>query len=87
MYSYEDRLRAVACHMPAKAYMQIQPRPDHSLRVPRPDLSVKLGTPNACNGFHADNGAQWAADQVAVWYARDDGLEQRRTIMIAPDWR
>jgi tetratricopeptide (TPR) repeat protein len=60
--------QCVACHMPAKTYMQIQPRPDHSLRVPRPDLSVKLGTPNACNACHADQGAQWAADRVASWY-------------------
>ena len=60
--------QCVACHMPAKTYMQIQPRPDHSLRVPRPDLSVKIGTPNACNGCHADKPALWAADQVAAWY-------------------
>ena len=58
----------VNCHMPAKNYMQIQARPDHSLRVPRPDLSVKLGTPNACSTCHADKPAQWAADQVARWY-------------------
>jgi predicted CXXCH cytochrome family protein len=60
--------QCVNCHMPAKTYMQIQPRPDHSLRVPRPDLSVKIGTPNACNGCHADKPAQWAADRVAAWY-------------------
>jgi len=58
----------VACHMPPKVYMQVQSRPDHSLRVPRPDLSVKIGTPNACTGCHADKPAQWAADQVARWY-------------------
>ena len=66
--------QCVGCHMPAKNYMQIQPRPDHSLRVPRPDLSVKLGTPNACNECHADQSAQWAADQVATWY----GPERRQ---------
>ena len=60
--------QCVGCHMPARTYMQIQPRPDHSLRVPRPDLSVKIGTPNACNGCHADKPAQWAADRVAAWY-------------------
>ena len=38
------------------------------LRVPRPDLSVKIGTPNACTGCHADKSAQWAADQVERWY-------------------
>jgi predicted CXXCH cytochrome family protein len=60
--------QCVACHMPSRTYMQIQPRPDHSLRVPRPDLSVKIGTPNACNGCHADRSAQWAAERVAAWY-------------------
>ena len=66
--------QCVACHMPSKTYMQIQARPDHSLRVPRPDLSVKLGTPNACTQCHADKPAQWAADRVAAWY----GPERRQ---------
>lgn len=60
--------QCVACHMPPKTYMRIQSRPDHSLRVPRPDLSVKLGTPNACNACHAERSAAWAAEQVARWY-------------------
>jgi len=60
--------RCTACHMPAKNYMVIQPRPDHSMRIPRPDLSVTLGTPNACNQCHADKTAQWAADAVTTWY-------------------
>lgn len=60
--------QCAGCHMPSTTYMQIQRRPDHSLRVPRPDLSVKIGTPNACNGCHADKSAQWAADRVAKWY-------------------
>ncbi len=33
----------VACHMPTTTYMVVDPRHDHSLRVPRPDLSVKFG--------------------------------------------
>ena len=56
------------CHMPATTYMVIDPRRDHSLRVPRPDLSVKLGTPNACNACHRESTAQWSADWVARWY-------------------
>jgi len=60
--------QCVACHMPSKNYMQIQARPDHSLRIPRPDLSVKIGTPNACTQCHDDKPAQWAADRVAEWY-------------------
>lgn len=58
----------VDCHMPATTYMVVDPRRDHSLRIPRPDLSVSLGTPNACEACHAGRGAQWAADAIAAWY-------------------
>ena len=61
----------VACHMPATTYMVIDPRRDHSLRVPRPDLSAKFGTPNACNGCHTNRDARWAASQVNKWYGHD----------------
>jgi predicted CXXCH cytochrome family protein len=44
--------QCVECHMPATPYMDIDFRRDHSLRVPRPDLSVELDTPNACTGCH-----------------------------------
>lgn len=40
--------------MPETTYMEVDPRRDHSLRVPRPDLSVKLGTPNACTRCHLE---------------------------------
>lgn len=58
----------VECHMPEKTYMVVDPRRDHSLRVPRPDLSVRLGTPNACNKCHADKSTRWAAEWVEKWY-------------------
>lgn len=45
----------VNCHMPHTTYMEVDPRRDHSLRVPRPDLSVKLGTPNACSSCHVQD--------------------------------
>ena len=60
--------QCVNCHMPSKVYMGIQQRPDHSLRIPRPDLSVKIGVPNACNNCHVDKSAQWASEAVARWY-------------------
>ena len=47
--------------------MVVDPRRDHSLRIPRPDLSVKLGTPNACNKCHQDQSPQWAANAVNEW--------------------
>jgi Flp pilus assembly protein TadD len=56
------------CHMPIKTYMVVHDRRDHSLRVPRPDLSVTIGTPNACTQCHSDRSAEWAAKAVAEWY-------------------
>ena len=56
--------QCVNCHMPARTYMQVDPRRDHSLRVPRPDLSVRYGVPNACNGCHRDHDARWAAAAI-----------------------
>jgi predicted CXXCH cytochrome family protein len=50
----------VECHMPSTTYMDVDPRRDHSLRIPRPDLSVKLGTGNACTGCHLKTDAQTA---------------------------
>lgn len=55
------------CHMPEKTYMVIDPRRDHSMRIPRPDLSVSNGTPNACNSCHVDKDATWAADAIKSW--------------------
>ena len=60
--------RCVSCHMPERAYMVIDPRRDHSLRVPRPDLSVAIGVPNACSGCHAGRDARWAAATVRSWF-------------------
>jgi predicted CXXCH cytochrome family protein len=60
--------QCVNCHMPTKTYMVVHARRDHSIRVPRPDLSVSIGVPNACNQCHTDRSAEWAAKAVAVWY-------------------
>ncbi len=61
--------QCVECHMPSTTYMVVDPRRDHSLRVPRPELTVSLGTPNACNNCHTGDqeDAEWAAAKVAQW--------------------
>jgi Tfp pilus assembly protein PilF len=58
----------VQCHMPGRTYMGIHYRLDHSLRIPRPDLSTKIGTPNACNRCHVDKSLQWSVDAITKWY-------------------
>jgi predicted CXXCH cytochrome family protein len=65
------------CHMPPRTYMVIDPRHDHSIRIPRPDLSVTLGTPNACNHCHSDKSAEWAAQQTNDWYGHAPQGHQR----------
>lgn len=60
--------QCISCHMPARTFMEVDERHDHSFRVPRPDLSVKYNTPNACNDCHKDKSMQWSADAVNKWY-------------------
>jgi Flp pilus assembly protein TadD len=60
--------QCVNCHMPAKTYMVVDARRDHSLRVPRPDLTAAIGVPNACTSCHAGKTAEWAALAVADWF-------------------
>jgi predicted CXXCH cytochrome family protein len=60
----------VACHAPTTTYMVVDPRHDHGFRIPRPDLTVKLGVPNACTRCHSDKPAAWAVEQVQQWYGK-----------------
>jgi predicted CXXCH cytochrome family protein len=60
--------QCVNCHMPTKTYMVVDMRRDHSLRVPRPDLTVSISVPNACTQCHTDRSAEWAAHAVAEWF-------------------
>jgi len=67
----------VQCHMPETTYMVVDPRRDHSIRVPRPDLTVALGIPNACNGCHDDESKgetpEWAEAKCRQWYGDREG--------------
>lgn len=54
--------------MPERTYMIIDARADHSLRLPRPDLTISIGTPNACNSCHSERSAEWAASALDGWF-------------------
>ncbi len=58
----------VSCHMPTRNYMVVHARHDHSFRVPRPDLTISIGTPNACTGCHANRSAEWASEAALKWW-------------------
>jgi len=55
------------CHMPARTYMVVDPRRDHSFRIPDPWLSIEAGVPNACVSCHEDKDAAWAVARFDDW--------------------
>ncbi len=83
----------VNCHMPTRTYMEVDVRRDHSLRIPRPDLSVALGTPNACSACHVQDQLQKVAveqrpelvDYAAWQQAAEAGDPQIASLMRKTD--
>jgi predicted CXXCH cytochrome family protein len=59
-----------SCHMPKSPFMVVHMRADHSIRIPRPDLTRDLGVPNACSksGCHADKPLTWVTAAFDKWY-------------------
>lgn len=60
--------QCVSCHMPETTYMVVDPRRDHSLRIPRPDLAQQTGSPDACTTCHAGKDPAWAAKAIDDWF-------------------
>ncbi len=71
MYQVGDGASCINCHMPGRYYMGVDYRRDHSFRIPRPELSDELGTPNSCTYCHADKSNQWAAGFMTKWYGQN----------------
>lgn len=60
----------ISCHMPQTGFARMK-RSDHSMLPPAPALTIKYGSPNACNLCHKDKDAAWADKQVRKWRKRD----------------
>jgi Tfp pilus assembly protein PilF len=76
--------------MPSTTYMQVDARRDHSFRIPRPDVSDRLGTPNACTACHTERPARWAAAQITAWRGGDTtshGLQRFADALAAAEGR
>jgi predicted CXXCH cytochrome family protein len=65
--------RCVSCHMPGQTFMKVHFRRDHSLRIPRPDLTAAIGVPNACSaaGCHSDRPLAWIQAKYDGWYGKE----------------
>ncbi len=66
--------KCINCHMTGRFYMGNDFRRDHSFRIPRPDQSLKYGTPNACSGCHEDKDDKWAWEEFKKQYGEVDSL-------------
>ena len=88
--------RCVNCHMPARTYMVLDDRRDHSFRIPRPDLQSSTEAPDPCTSCHQDRSPSWAAEVLAaafgppkedhfgpVFAAARNGLPQAETPLAA----
>ncbi len=64
--------QCVTCHMPARVYMVNDPRRDHSFRVPRPDLSEEMQSPDVCTECHLGRSPQWAARVIGDHSGNDE---------------
>jgi tetratricopeptide (TPR) repeat protein len=65
--------QCTSCHMPGQNYMVVHFRRDHSLRVPRPDVSMAVGSPDACAGCHADKPRDWVWKKYQGLWGKDHG--------------
>ena len=65
-----DGALCVKCHMPEQPFMVIDYRADHSIRIPRPDLTPEIGVPNACSqsGCHDNETVEWNVEAYTKWY-------------------
>lgn len=71
------------CHMPQTTYMAVDPRRDHSLRIPQPELSVELSTPNACTRCHLQK--EIDEGKLPEFAERDDLKQYLDWILAARD--
>jgi len=74
--------QCVECHMPDQIYMGVDARRDHSMRIPRPDLSLMTGSPNACTQCHDDKSDSWAVDALRDWGVRLDSPQRHPAVAI-----
>lgn len=74
--------QCVNCHMPAKTYMEVDARRDHSFKIPSPLLSQQINTPNACNSCHQDKLTQWAIDKMTQWYGDKTITDSQKTAEV-----
>ena len=75
--------QCVNCHMPTNRYMGVDDRRDHSFKIPHPELSQELDTPNACTSCHKEQNNEWAAKTLVKWHGVPNPLSASKKYLIA----
>jgi Flp pilus assembly protein TadD len=76
--------KCVDCHMAMHSFGGMN-QSDHSMRPPLPNLSIAVGSRNACTICHTDQTDEWALEQVRSWHPDFDEHtepEMRRALLI-----
>ena len=71
------------CHMPTNRYMGVDDRRDHSFKIPRPDISQVINSPNACTQCHDGKTNQWASDKLKLWHGKPKPITSTKQSLIA----
>ncbi|TLU67558.1 hypothetical protein FE810_01015 [Thalassotalea litorea] len=66
--------QCVDCHMSETTYMGVDDRRDHSFKIPRPDLSSRFSSPNACTKCHDDKSNSWASSELRKLHGKPKAL-------------
>ncbi|WP_417624304.1 tetratricopeptide repeat protein [Paremcibacter congregatus] len=76
----------VNCHMTSRRYMGVDDRRDHSFRIPHPEISHKIGSPDACTSCHQDQKPIWAIQEIIDWRGDKDTKEDIFTPVPTPSY-
>ena len=83
-HSHHEKLTCVACHMPMNPFGGMN-QSDHSMRPPMPNLSIAVGSRNACVMCHADKDNAWALENIKKWhpeFEKDTAPEMQRALLV-----
>lgn len=75
-YDVGDGTQCVDCHMTGAKFMGVDFRRDHNFRNPRPDVSERVGSPDACTSCHKDMKQAEAFDIIKTWYPETNYKEE-----------
>ena len=70
-----DGALCVKCHMPESPYMIIDYRADHSIRVPRPDLTREIDTPSILSSAARCSGSRPSSRHSRAYHACNSSRE------------